>query len=464
VDNDYDLIVIGGGAGGLAAAQAGAAAKARTLLVSEGEIGGECTFTGCVPSKTLIEAAARGAGFDEAMAAVRKAVTAIAATETAEMLARQGIDVLRGHAEFASPQQVSVDGRTVRASGFVLATGSRPAVPQVPGLTGAPYLTNENVFELAGLPDSLAIVGGGPIGCELAQAFSRLGSQVTLIEAQSRLLPAADPAASKVIGEVLAADGIAVRTGAGIETVEIKPDGQGCLLRLPGPATVAADRLLIAAGRMPVTDGLGLDAAGVRVDDHGAVAVDHTLATTAHGVYAAGDCTALMPFTHAAYAMGRIAARNALRGRWQPPGRFSTRAIPEVVFTDPEVAQVGLTERQAAERARGARVAYLPMQEVDRAIAAGRTEGFIKLIAGPRRLTGSLGGGRLLGATIVSGRAGEMINELALAMRAGMLTGRLAQATHAYPTWSLAIQQAAAQFFGSYGGRTARPAQSGSGT
>jgi pyruvate/2-oxoglutarate dehydrogenase complex dihydrolipoamide dehydrogenase (E3) component len=464
VDHDYDLIVIGGGAAGLAAAQAGAAAKARTLLVSEGEIGGECTFTGCVPSKTLIEAAAHGVGFTEAMAAVRTTIAAIAATETADVLTRHGIDVLRGHAEFTGPRQVTVDGRALRARGFVLATGSRPAVPPVPGLAGAPYLSNENVFDLARLPGSLAIVGGGAIGCELAQAFSRLGSQVTVIEAAPRLLPAADPAASQVIGQVLAADGITVRTGVAVEKTEVKPNRSGFLLRLPGSATVAADRLLVAVGRTPVTDGIGLEAAGVRVDKRGAVAVDRHLATTAQGVYAAGDCTALMPFTHAAYAMGRIAACNALRRRWQPPGSFTTRAIPQVVFTDPEMAQVGLTEEQAARQVRGARVAYVPMREVDRAITAGRTEGFIKLIAGPRRLTGSLGGGQLLGATIVSGRAGEMINELSLAMRAGMFTGRLAQASHAYPTWSLAIQQAAAQFFGGYGGRTAREARPGSGT
>jgi pyruvate/2-oxoglutarate dehydrogenase complex dihydrolipoamide dehydrogenase (E3) component len=162
--------------------------------------------------------------------------------------------------------------------------------------------------------------------------------------------------------------------------------------------------------------------------------------------------------------MGRIAARNALRSRWQPPGSFTTRAFPRVVFTDPEMAEVGLTEKQAAQQVRGARVASAPMQEADRAVTAGRTEGLIKLIAGPRRLTGNLGGGQLLGATIVAGRAGEMINELALAMQTGMFTGRLAQTSHAYPTWSLAIQQAAAQFFGSYGGRTARPARPGSGT
>ncbi len=454
-DYDYDLIVIGGGAAGLAAAQAGAAAKARTLLVSEGKIGGECTFTGCVPSKTLIEAAARGATFTGAVDAVRMAVTAIAATETAEVLAGHDIEVLRGHAGFASSREIVVDGRRLQARRFVLATGSRPAIPPVPGLAEVPYLTNENVFDEDTLPASLAILGGGAVGCELAQAFARLGSQVTLVEAASRLLPAADPAASEVIGRVFAAGGVTVRTGAVVEKTEITQNG-GCILRFGGSAAVTADRLLVAAGRVPVTGGLGLDSAGVQLNGRGTVVTDAHLATTVPGIFAAGDVTGLMPFTHAAYAMGRIAARNALRRGGTPASRFSTRAIPWVTFTDPEVAQVGLTGEQAAS-VRGARVAHVPMREVDRAVAAGHTEGFVKIIAAPRRLTGGLGGGRVLGATIVAGRAGEMIGELALAMQAGMFTGRLAQTTHAYPTWSLAIQQAAAQFFGGYGGRSARP-------
>ena len=460
MDRDYDLIVIGGGAAGLAAAQAGAAARARTLLVAEGEIGGECTFTGCVPSKSLIEAAARGAAFTEATAAVHKAVAAIAATETPVVLGRRGIEVRRGHAAFRSPREITVDGSVLRARGFVVATGSRPAVPPVPGLAGVPYLSNENVFGLTSLPASLAILGGGAIGCELAQAFSRLGSQVTLIEAKPRLLPAADPAAAEVISQVFAAEGVTVRTGSAVEIISSIPNGSGCLLRLRDSAEVAAEKLLVATGRTPNTPDLGLADAGIRLDDRGALAVDRTLATTARGVYAAGDVTGLMPFTHAAYAMGRIAASNALRKR-RPPERFRAAGIPWAVFTDPEVAQAGLTEEQAAARVPGARVAYLPMREVDRAVTAGRTEGFIKIIAGPRRLTGSLGGGRVLGATIVAARAGDMIGEIALAMRTGMFTGRLAQTTHVYPAWSLGIQQAAAQFFAGYGERAARPAQAG---
>lgn len=453
----WDLIVIGGGAAGLGAARAGAAAGARVLLVSEGEIGGECTFTGCVPSKTLLEAAARGTAFPAAMAAVRHAVAAIAATETPDVLGREGIEVFRGRAAFTSPHEISVDGRALWARAFIVATGSQPSAPPVPGLAGTGYLTNETIFGLGELPERLAVLGGGPVGCELAQAFARLGSQVTVIEAAPRLLPAADPEASRVVAEVFGAEGISVRTG--VAAASVKHNEKTVALALASGDEVTADRLLVVTGRRPVTGDLGVEAAGVRLDQRGYIVTDRHLATTARGIYAAGDVTGRMPFTHAAFAMGRVAARDALRRPWSPPGAFATAAIPWVVFTDPEVAQVGLTETQAAASHAGARVAWLPMREVDRAVTAGRTEGFVKIIAGRRRVLGGTGGGRVLGATIVAARAGEMIHEPALAIRTGMFTGRLAQATHAYPTWSLAIQQATAQFFGEFGGRTARNAR-----
>jgi pyruvate/2-oxoglutarate dehydrogenase complex dihydrolipoamide dehydrogenase (E3) component len=461
VPGSWDLIVIGGGAAGLGAARTGATAGARVLLVAEGETGGECTFTGCVPSKTLIQAAARGTVFPAAMTAARQAVAAIAATETPDVLAREGIEVCRGRAVFTSPHELSAGGRALRARTFVVATGSQPSVPPVPGLAGTGYLTNETIFgpgELLGqLPGRLAVLGGGPVGCELAQAFARLGSHVTVIEAAPRLLPAADPEASRVVAEVFGAEGITVRTG--VAAVSVTRDEKTVTLALASGEEVTADRLLVAAGRRPVTGGLGVEAAGVRLDQQGCVVTDRHLATTARGIYAAGDVTGRMPFTHAAFAMGRLAARNALRRPWSPPGAFATAAIPWVVFTDPEVAQVGLTEAQAAASHAGARVAWLPLGEADRAGTTGRTEGFVKIIAGRRRALGTAGGGRVLGATIVAARAGEMIHEPALAIRTAMFTGRLAQLSHAYPTWSLAIQQAAAQFFGEFGGRTARNAR-----
>lgn len=452
-DRSPDLVVVGGGAGGLAAARAGARHGARVLLVQRGPLGGDCTFTGCVPSKALIEAARRREPFDRAIAAAHAAVEVIAATETDEVLQREGVEVLHGWATFPQPGVLDVDGTVIHAPKVILATGARPAIPPVDGLGDIDYLTSETVWDLDALPPSLAVLGGGAIGCELAQAFARLGSTVTVIEGLDRILPREDPDASAVITHALRADGVAVRTGQSVRRVDPLDRKGAVRLELADGSTLEADRLLVAVGRAGSIDGLGLEAAGVETD-RGFVTTDDTLATTAKGVWAVGDVTGRLQFTHAADEMGRIAAANAL-GR-SSRRRFRADAVPWVTFTDPEVAQVGITEADAA--AQGGRVAYLPMSEVDRAIAAQETLGFVKLIAGPRRLLRNAGGGRVLGATIVASRAGEMIHEPALAMRTGMFTGRLAQTVHAYPTWSVAVRQAAAQFFMETGGRRAGPA------
>lgn len=387
----------------------------------------------------------------DAIAAVREAVAAIAATETAAVLEREGIEVVRGRAAFISPQEIEVGRQRLRARRFVVATGSRPAIPPIRGLTQVGYLTNETVFGLHGCPASLAVLGGGAVGCELAQAFRRFGTAVTVVEEAPRLLPAMDRRAARVIEHVFRREGIQMRTG--VPVIGVEQDRHGVRLSL---ARGEAERVLVATGREPVTGGLAAEAAGVRLDGQGHIVTGPDLVTSAPGIYAAGDVTGRMPFTHAAHAMGRLAARNATGGRQFArgaahglPGRrgiFTTTAIPRVIFTDPEVAQVGITEDEAAGR-RGSKVAYLSASEVDRAVTAGATDGFVQLIAGPRPLLGKTGGGRVLGGTIVAARAGEMIHEIALAIRTGMFTGRLAQAVHAYPTWSLAVQQAAAQFF-----------------
>jgi pyruvate/2-oxoglutarate dehydrogenase complex dihydrolipoamide dehydrogenase (E3) component len=452
---DADLVVVGGGAAGLGAARAGVRAGARVLLVSDGEPGGDCTFYGCVPSKTLIESARRGLPYRLAAQRVRDVVARIAETENAAALRAEGIEVRLGRARLLSARQVAVGRDRVEAGAVVLATGSRPTVPPIHGLDAVGYLTNETVFDLPEAPVSLAVIGGGPVGCELAQAFARLGSRVTLVEAAPRLLPREEPQASQIVAAALTGDGVDVRTGVGVERVT--SDGR---LRLVDGGEVAADRLLVAVGRTPITDGLDLEPAGVRIDDGGHVITDDRLRTTATRVYAAGDVTGRLLFTHAAFEMGRIAAGNALRGWRDRPRRYRPHATPWVTFTDPEVARVGMTEAEAAAVA-GARVAHLPLDETDRALAAGRTDGFITLIAGPRRVLGRVGGGRILGATIVAERGGEMIHEAALAMATGMFAGRLAATTHAYPTWSYAVQVAAAQFFMRIGGRRARPARRG---
>jgi pyruvate/2-oxoglutarate dehydrogenase complex dihydrolipoamide dehydrogenase (E3) component len=443
--DDYDLVVVGAGAAGLGAARAAVGRGARTLLVSDSEPGGDCTFTGCVPSKTLIESARSGASFAETARRVRDVVAGIAATENADSLRAEGIDVILDQARFRSRDRLDVGGRTVTARRVVIATGSTPALPNVPGLDRVPFLTNETVFDLTELPSSLVVVGGGTIGCELAPAFRRLGSQIVLIEQADRLLANQDPDASAIITDVFRRDGIDVRLSTRVTAV-----APGPRLELDDGTTVAATHLLVAVGRKPSPTDVALDAAEVEVDDRGYIRTDKHLATTARGIYAAGDITGRMQLTHAAHAMGRLAAGNAL-GRWQ--GTFREGGIPQVTFTDPEIAHVGIL---AADAPSGARVAELPMSALDRALTAGADDGFIKLVAGPRRLLGNLGGGRLLGATVVAERAGELIHEPTLAMATGMFTGRLAATSHAYPTWSSAVQLAAAQFFMTIDGRTAR--------
>jgi len=454
-DRERQLIVIGGGPGGMAAARAAARAGVRPLLVQMGPIGGDCTFTGCVPSKTLIEAAARGERFTEAIAATHRAVEAIAAQEDDDVVRGEGIDVLHGWATFRSPREVELDGTVLRSERVVIATGAGPAVPPIPGLADIDYLTNESIFELDQQPATLAVLGGGAVGCELAQAFRRLGSEVTVVEALDRLLAKEEPEASAVIADAFTAEGIDLRLGRKVLRVESCEGKAFARLHLEGGEVVRADRVLVAVGRRAATSGLGLDAAGVATEG-GFVKVNAYLATSSPGIWAAGDVTGLLPFTHAADEMGRVAVANALSRR--PRRRFDPSPIPWVTFTSPEVARVGMTEADAA--ARGGRVAYLPMTDVDRAVTAGETRGFVKLIAGPRRLLRNTGGGEVLGATVVATRGGELIHEAVLAMQTRMFTGRLAQAVHAYPTWSMALQQAAAQFFMEIDGRRARPAES----
>ena len=455
---EYDLIVIGGGAGGMSAARTAARRGARTLLVQAGPTGGECTYTGCIPSKALIAAAAVGRTFDEAMRSVRRSIDTVAATAADDVFANEGIAIVHGRARFRSPTELDVDGRRFSARRFVLAAGTHPAVPAIAGLDEVDYLTNETVFDLDAQPRSLAVLGGGPMGCELAQAFSRLGSIVTIIEELDRLLPREDPDASAAIAEVFAAEAIAVLVRTEVVRAEALDSKGAARLHLADGSTFDADRLLVAAGRTASTDGVGLDLAGVATGGRGYVVTDDRLATSASGIWAAGDVTGRLALTHAADEMGRLAATNALSPRWRRR-RFDASAIPWVTYTDPEVARVGLTE-DAAATAGPARVAFLPMTEVDRAIVTEQTAGFVKLVAGPRPVLRTVGGGRLLGATIVATRAGELIHEPTLAMRTRMFTGRLAQTVHAYPSWSMAVRQAAAQFFFETEGRQARPARS----
>jgi pyruvate/2-oxoglutarate dehydrogenase complex dihydrolipoamide dehydrogenase (E3) component len=436
---DYDLIVLGGGAAGVAAARAAAGRGANTLLVVHRWSGVDRSFSGAVPSKILLSAAARGISFADAMAAARSAVDGLAVPDSAETLTAEGIQVLWGPAVCVGPRRIRLGERELQGRSVVVATGSRPA--QARGFLGLPALTAESVFGLDERPRSLAVLGGGPAGCEFAQAFGRLGVEVVLIEEQDRLLPDGDEDASRLVERILSREGIEICTGVKITDADATRSGLR-LAAADGAWVANAEHVLVSLPRVPFTKGLHLDAAGVRTDERGFVRTDDQLATTTRNMYAAGDVTGRGWSVHAARAMGLIAAHNAL-SRWRKQ-TFSEAAIPRVVFTDPEVAEVGPSE--STYRSKGASVARVSLDEVDRAIITGHTEGFVKLI-GESRPHGARAG-RVLGATIVADNASEMIHEVALAVSQGLRASTLATTVHAFPTCSAAIQRAAARLMG----------------
>jgi len=466
---DYDLVVIGAGATGLGAARGARRAGRRVAIVEAARPGGDCTHFGCVPSKALLETARRvqaarsgpaygfsaqvQVDFGAVMERVQRVIADIEQDESPAQLATEGIDLLAGWGVLTGPTSVEVDGRRVTTERFVVASGSRAAVPPIEGLEGADYLDNKNVFELRELPEHLLVLGGGPIGVELAQAFHRLGAQVTVVEALPTLISREEPEAQQVLRTVLEREGVSVRTGA--KVVKVVSGGSGPVLHLDDATTVSGSHLLVAIGRTPSTDGLGVEAAGVQLDRQRVVTDDHLQA--ADTVWAAGDCTSRLQFTHVGDEQGRLAARNAFAGPlpWQR-GKWDDSVVPWVTFTEPEIAHVGLTEAQAVEQhGDGVMVSTFWDRKGDRARTAGETDGFVKLVAAPGKV-GGMTLGKLLGMTAVGPMAGELIAEGALSMRAGTLLGRMAQTIHAYPTWSLSTRIAAAQFF-DRGDEPARP-------
>ncbi|MFT7473390.1 MAG: pyruvate/2-oxoglutarate dehydrogenase complex dihydrolipoamide dehydrogenase (E3) component [Verrucomicrobiales bacterium] len=448
----HDLIIIGGGTAGLGAARAAATLGTKPLLITDGPVGGDCTFTGCVPSKTLISESRRGTSFVEAISYVHETIDTIAGTESADVLRGDGVDVVEGRGVIEAPGHVVVDGSSFSAKNIIIATGARPSIPPISGLGGVRYLTNESLFELTRLPKRLGVVGGGPIGCEMALAFAGFGSEVSIVEAATRLIPNEEPDASAVLERAMATASVELHLGSFVTSVSQVSDGIEVVV---GDSSFTVDELLIATGRTANTESLDLEALGVKTDERGHIFVDGRLRSSVKGISAAGDVTGLLPFTHAAYEQARLATFHALKKgmRW----KYDASSTPWVTFTSPEVARLGVTEGMAPA---GAMVAHVPLDRVDRALTERRTDGFVKLIAGPKSLTRGLFGGEIIGATIVAERAGEMIHGPAMAARLGMFVGRLAQVTVAYPTWTTAVQQAAGMFFEPVNGLEARPARS----
>jgi pyruvate/2-oxoglutarate dehydrogenase complex dihydrolipoamide dehydrogenase (E3) component len=442
---DYDLVIIGAGSGGLTAAAFAARLDARVALVEKNRIGGDCTWIGCVPSKALLKAAKVAHDVRTAsqygittnqpvtdMARVREyvrgAIRQVYQFESPEELQRQGVDVLLGGARFLDSETIAVDDRRISSKAFLLATGARPAVPSITGLKDVPFLTYEQIFDNDRLPRAMLVVGGGPIGVEMAQAYQRLGSRVTVVA--ERLLPKEEPEVRDVIQHVFEREGMQLLPA---RARSARQDG-GDIVVGTDLGEARGDMLLIASGRKPAVDGLDLEKAGVDYSDKG-IPVDDRLRTNIKNIYAAGDVVGTYQFTHFAGWQAFQAARNALL-----PGATSGFAdvVPWTTFTDPEIAHAGATEAQARERFRkDLQVRRWEMRRTDRAVCENDTGGFIKVIAKKD--------GTILGATIVAGRAGEAITEFILAMRRHVKLMDVAGAMHVYPTYSTGIQQLAAE-------------------
>lgn len=449
---DCDICIIGAGSAGLSIAAGAAQMGARTVLIEADRMGGDCLNTGCVPSKSLLTAAkaakaVRGASrfgveggeprvdFKAVNAHVRGVIDSIAPHDSVERFTGLGCTVIEARARFVDDRTVEAGGKTVRARRFVIATGSRAAVPPIPGLDGAHFFTNETIFDNTVLPDHLLVIGAGPIGCEMAQAHRRLGARVTLLDI-GPMLPKDDPEATAVVRDTFAAEGINILERVDILRVENGGSGVAMLLRGDGESRIEGSHLLVAAGRRPNVENLGLEAAGVRFSI-GGVEVDARLRTTNKRIFAAGDVTGGLQFTHMAGYHAGIIIRNAL---FRLPSKSDPKAFPWVTYTDPELAQVGLTEAQAKERhGDSVRILRADFKDNDRAQAEGETQGFLKV-----SVTKS---GHVLGATIVGHNAGELILPWVLAISQGLKIGALANLIAPYPTLSEVTKRAAGSYY-----------------
>jgi pyruvate/2-oxoglutarate dehydrogenase complex dihydrolipoamide dehydrogenase (E3) component len=448
-------VVIGAGSGGITAARFATRAGARVALIEKDRIGGDCTWTGCVPSKALLKVArvahqARNASrfglsattigpvdLKEVMDYVRRSISEVYRFETPEVLRQEGVDVRIGRARFEDANALAVasaEGETtITAKKIIICAGARPAIPNLEGLSDVPYLTSEQVYDLETLPEHLLVVGGGPVGVEMAQAFRRLGSRVSLFQGPDRLLPRDEPEAAETLARILRDEGVGLHRGARV--TRVAPRDGGIMVHTDA-GEVEGSVLLVATGRTPNVDTMDLPRAGVRFTE-GGVPVDGSLRTNVKHIYAAGDVVGGPQFTHYAGYQAFIAARNAL---FLGASKGIVESVPWTTFTDPEVARAGLTEAEARNkyRERDVGVRFVTMEQVDRAVTESDTEGFIKVVHKKN--------GTVVGATVVAERAGESIHEWALAISNKLKMSDLAGTIHVYPTYSIANQQLASAY------------------
>jgi pyruvate/2-oxoglutarate dehydrogenase complex dihydrolipoamide dehydrogenase (E3) component len=448
--SSYNLVVIGAGTGGLVTAAGAAGLGAKVALVEKSLLGGDCLNVGCVPSKCLIRSARafadiRDAGdfgisvpegfradFPAVMERMRRLRAEISRHDSARRFQNLGVDVFLGEGRFVDGREISVNGTRLRYKKAVIATGGRASAPPVPGLKEVGYLTNETVFSLTELPRRIAVIGAGPLGCELAQAFSRFGSQVAVLEVQDQILTREDPDAAAIVQEAFIRDGIQLVLGCKI--LEVRKEGPEKIISFEHGGdcpSLAVDEILVAVGRAPNVEGLDLEAVGVEYDRRTGVKVNSRLQTTNSRIFAVGDICSPYKFTHTADAMARMAIENSLFF-----GRKKTEdlIIPWCTYTDPEIAHVGMYERDAREKGISVDTYVQELKDVDRAVADGEREGFVKVHV-------KKGTDRILGATIVARHAGEMISEITLAMANGIGLGKISSVIHPYPTQAEAIRK-----------------------
>lgn len=458
---DANLLVIGAGSAGLVSAYIAATVKAKVILVEKDRMGGDCLNTGCVPSKALIRAAKSvkdieiagqfgikvdkpSVDFNQVMARVKEVIKEIEPHDSVERFTQLGVDCIQGDAKLVSPWQVEVRGRQISAEKIILATGASPIIPVIPGIEQVKPLTSENLWQLETLPEQLLLIGGGAIGCELAQAFQRLGAQVTLVESMPQLLPREDTDIAERLTQALKSEGVKVLTGYQVVSFSEMASGFSAVLQQASaessdPAKIVSfDRVLVAVGRRANTAGFGLEELGLTQNANGTVTVDPYLRTSCPSIYACGDVAGPYQLTHAAGHQAWFAAVNALFEQFK---KFAVdyRVMPQTIYTDPQFARVGLSEREAAEQGIEVEVTSYDLSELDRAIVDGNARGIVKVLTAP-------GSDQILGATILGSEAGELLTEFVTAMKYKLGLNKLLATIHSYPTMSEANKYVAGEW------------------